>query len=248
MGLEGKVAAITGGNSGIGRAIAEDLAAQGAKVSIMGRSQDKLDATAAAVGNGVVTTQGDVTQVADIDRFIAATVSELGKLDILVANAGATPFAPATMVDEATFDSVADVNFKGKFFTVSRAIEHLNDGASVILVTSAVDDKGFENLTVYSAAKAAARNLARTFAAELAPRSIRVNALSPGAIETPFFEAAGMTEEQMQYMASEFVKLIPLGRFGQADEIAKAARFLASEDSSYMTGAELDVDGGIAQV
>ena len=248
MRLEGKVAAITGGNSGIGRAIAEEFASEGASVSIMGRDQGRLDAVAAGIDGRVVTTKGDVTAVADIDAFIARTVDALGPIDVLVANAGSTPFAPAETIDEGTFDNVSDVNFKGKFFTVQRALPHLNDGASVIFITSAVNVKGFENLSVYSAAKAAGRSLVRTLAAELAPRGIRVNALSPGAIETPFFEAAGLSQEQMQGMASEFVKAIPMGRFGRAGEIASAAGFLASDDSSYMTGSELTVDGGIAQV
>jgi NAD(P)-dependent dehydrogenase (short-subunit alcohol dehydrogenase family) len=248
MGLEGKVAAITGGNSGIGRSIAEEYARAGAQLAIMGRNQERLDATAAAVGNGTVAVQGDVTSVADIERFMSQTSASLGKIDVLVANAGMTPFAPATAVDEAMFDQISDINFKGAWFTVQKAIPVLNDGASVILVTSAVNKRGFDNLSVYSAAKAAVRNMAQTFARELAPQNVRVNALSPGAIETPFFENAGLNEEQMQYMAGEFVKMIPMGRFGQADEIAKAALFLASDDSSYMTGSELDVDGGIGQL
>ena len=211
MRLEGKVAAITGGNSGIGRAIAEEFANEGASVSIMGRDQGRLDDAAAGIDGRVVTTRGDVTVNGDIDAFIARTVEELGPIDILVANAGSTPFMPADAIDEATFDAVSDVNFKGKFFTVQRALPHLADGASVVFITSAVNVKGFPNMSVYSAAKAAGRSLVRTLAAELAPRGIRVNALSPGAIETPFFEATGMTPEQMQGMATEFVKVIPLG-------------------------------------
>jgi len=232
----------------IGRAIAEEFVSEGASVSITGRDQGRLDAAAAGIDGRAVTTQGDVTAIADIDAFVAHPVEDLGPIDILVANAGSTPFAPAETIDEATFDAVSDVNFEGKFFTVQRAPPHLADGASVIFITSAVNVKGFANPSVYSAAKAAGRSLVRTLAAELAPRGIRVNAMSPGAIEMPFFEAAGTAPEQMQGMVTEFIKLIPLGRFGRADEVARAARVLASDDSSCMTGSELSVDGGVAQV
>ncbi len=243
MKLIGKVAVVTGGNSGIGLATAQEFKAQGAKVAIFGRSQKTLDEAVHTIGEGTLAVRGDVTDLADLNRLYEQTVERFGKVDILVVNAGISKPAPVEQVDEALFDQISDTNFKGAFFTVQRALPHLTDGASIILVTAAVNQKGVPGYSVVSATKAALRSLARTFSAELLHRGIRVNALSPGTIETPIFGKLGLPVEPLKW-----AEQIPMKRIGTAEEMAKAALFLASSDSSYVLGSELVVDGGKTQI
>ena len=248
MKLEGKVAVITGGNSGIGLAIAQEFTQQGADVVIFGRNAQTLDEATQHLGNSTLAVQGDVTRLADLDRLYRETTERFGKIDILVANAGIAKPAPLELIDEAMFDLTSDVNFKGAFFTVQKAVPYLNDGASVILTTSAGNVKGLPNFSVYVATKAAVRSLARSFSAELLPRGIRVNALSPGPIETPIFGRMGLPPEAMDGIAAQMTEMIPIKRFGKPEEMAKAALFLASSDSSYVVGSELVADGGLSQL
>ncbi len=248
MKLQGKVAVVTGGNSGIGLAIAREFTEQGADVVVFGRNAQTLDEAVQSIGNGTLGVQGDVTRLDDLDRLYQETVARFGKIDILVANAGIARPAPLDLTDEALFDLTSDINFKGAFFTVQKAVPHLNDGASIILVTSAGNVKGLPNFSVYVATKAAVRSLARSFSAELLPRGIRVNALSPGPIETPIFGRMGLPEEAMDGIAAKMTEMLPIKRFGKPEEMAKAALFLASSDSSYVVGAELVADGGMSQL
>ena len=246
--LKNKVAVITGGNSGIGRAIAETFANEGAHVVISGRNNATLQTAAEAIGNGTLTVQADVTNLTDLDDLFEAVRERYGRIDVLVVNAGGGAVRPLEAADEAHFDSVSDVNFKGAFFTVQKALPLLADGAAILFTTSIANVRGFAGMSVYAATKAAVRSLARTFAAELAPRGIRVNALSPGPVDTPIFDRLGLSEEQTAEAKSSFVSQIPLGRIGTADEMARAALFLVSDDASFVTGAELAADGGLAQV
>lgn len=248
MKLAGKVAVITGGNSGIGLSIAREFSEQGAHVVIFGRSAETLQEAANTIGNGTLAVQGDVSKLEDLDRLYQETVATFGKIDVLVANAGVAKVAPIEHTDEALFDLISSVNFKGVFFTVQKAAPHLNDGASIVLTTSGTNVLGLPNFSVYAATKAAVRSLARTFSAELLPRGIRVNALSPGPIETPLFGRMGLPEEAMEGLATDITAQNPMGRFGNPEEIAKAALFLATSDSSYVAGTELVADGGMTQL
>ncbi len=246
--LNDKVAVITGGNSGIGLASATRFRQEGAKVAIFGRSRETLDAAAAELGDGGHAVQGNVTSLADLDKLFRETTERFGKIDVLMVNAGVAKPIPASAVDEATFDHTADINFKGVFFTVQRALPHLNDGASIILVSSVLNQKGLEGFSVYAATKAAVRSLARSFAAEFKERGIRVNVLSPGPIETPIYDRMGMPQAQLEEFGASITQQVPAGRFGSADEMAGAALFLASASSSYVNGSELAADGGFTQV
>ena len=246
--LKDKIALVTGGNSGIGLATAKEYAQQGATVIITGRNQETLDQAVSEIGGDSYSVQGDVSNLADLDRLYSVIKDRHGKIDILFANAGIAEVAPIEAVSEGFFDRHFDINVKGLFFTVQKALPLLSDGGSIILNASIVGTKGFGNFSVYSASKAAVRSLARTWATDLAPRGIRVNAISPGPIETPLYGKLGLAEEQVQQMGAAMVSQVPLARFGRASEIAGAALFLASSDSSYITGVELPVDGGIAQV
>lgn len=246
--LDGKVALITGGNSGIGLASARRFVAEGAKVAILGRDQKTLDSVAAELGADAVVAKGDVSSVTDIDRFVGEAVERLGKVDVLFANAGVAPFIPMDQVDEAAFDKIMNINVKGVFFSVQKALPHMNDGSSIILTSSVVNQMGMANGSVYSASKAAVRSLVRTMAAELSGRNIRVNTLSPGPIETPIFGRLDLPQEAMEEMTAGINTQVPLGRFGTAEEVANVALFLASDESSYVQGAEFAVDGGMAQV
>jgi NAD(P)-dependent dehydrogenase (short-subunit alcohol dehydrogenase family) len=248
MRLEKKNAAITGGNSGIGLAIARALVDEGATVAILGRDPDTLQAAAEALGPDTLATRGDASITDDLDRFYAGIDSHFGGLDILVVNAGVYRSAPLPDTSPEFFDQLSDVNFRGAFFTVQRALPLLRDGASVILVTSTINESGVPGLAVYAATKAAVRSLARSFAAELQPRGIRVNAISPGIIDTPIFDRLGLDEEGLAGLKSALADQVPTGRMGRPEEVAKVAVFLASDDSSYMTGCEIPVSGGLGQL
>ena len=246
--LEGKVALITGGNSGIGQAISLEFANEGANIAIFGRNQATLNETKNLIGNGTLTVQGDVTNLDDLEKLFKQTTEQKGKIDVLVVNAGIARVSPLSETTESFFDQVSDINFKGAFFTVQKALPYLNDGASIILLSSVVNIKGFPGFSVYAATKAAVRSLSRSWASELSPRGIRVNTLSPGPIETPIFDKMGLPREALDGFAEGMIQQVPLGRFGKPQEMAKAALFLASDDSSYVQGAELSADGGVAQV
>src|ERR1700736_1334840 len=246
--LEGKIALITGGNSGIGLATAKQFVNEGAYVFITGRRDPELAAAVKEIGRNVTGVQGDVAKLGDLDRLFAQIKKEKGKLDIVFANAGIGKYAPLGTIDEQHFDGIFDSNVKGLLFTVQKALPLLPDGASIILNASIVASKGLGANSVYSATKAAIRSFARTWTTDLKDRHIRVNAVSPGPIDTPGLNdllASAEGGEQRRKMISN---LVPLGRFGTPNEIAKAVVFLASDDSSYITGTELFVDGGFAQV
>jgi len=246
--LEGKIALVTGGNSGIGLATAKRFVNEGAHVFITGRRDPELAAAAKAIGRNVTCVQGDVSNLGDLDRLFAQIKREKGKLDIVFANAGVAKYAPFGEIAEELYDQIFDINVKGLLFTVQKALPLLPDGASIILNASIVASKGLSANSVYSATKAAVRSFARTWTTDLRDRRIRVNAVSPGSIDTPGLSgllASSPTGEQRAKMISNS---IPLARFGTPDEIAKAVVFLASDDSSYITGTELFVDGGFAQV
>ncbi len=246
--LEGRVAVITGGNSGIGLATAQRLAAEGAYVFITGRRQSELDLAARQIGKNVTGVQGDVSKLADLDRLYATVKQEKGQIDILFANAGAGEIAALGAISEEHFDKAFNINVKGLLFTVQKALPLFQDGGSIILNASITASKGMEAFSVYSATKAAVRSFARCWTVDLKARKIRVNAISPGPIDTPGFGNLGLSKEQEEQFKKNVVGSVPMGRMGSADEIAKAVLFLASDDSSYITGAELFVDGGMAQI
>jgi NAD(P)-dependent dehydrogenase (short-subunit alcohol dehydrogenase family) len=246
--LEGKVALVTGGNSGIGLASAKRLHEEGARVVITGRDAKTLDAAQGAIGAGTLAIQSDVSKIEDIDRLFSTVASKLGKIDVLFANAGIAKFAPYAASTEALFDELFAVNVKGLYFTLQKALPHLNDGASIILNTSVVASKGGENMGLYAATKAAVRSFARTAASELQGRKIRVNAVAPGPIETPIFGRSNLTEEQIEGFKAGVSARVPMRRLGRPEEVAGAVAFLASEDASYITGVELNVDGGMANL
>src|SRR2546421_2850306 len=246
--LEGKIALVTGGNSGIGLATAKRFVNEGAYVFTTGRRDRELAAAVKEIGRNVTGVQGDVSNLDDLDRLFAQIKREKGKLDIVFANAGVAKYAPFGKITEEHFDSIFNINVKGLLFTVQKALPLLPDGASIILNASIVASKGLPANSVYSATKAAVRAFARTWTTDLQDRRIRVNAVSPGPIETPGLQdlvaSTGASEQRLQMLANS----VPLGRLGTPDEIAKAVVFLASDDSSYITGTEVFVDGGMAQV
>jgi NAD(P)-dependent dehydrogenase (short-subunit alcohol dehydrogenase family) len=246
--LEGKVAVVTGGNSGIGLATAKRLVEEGAHVVITGRREKELKEAAALIGRNVTTVAGDVSRLDDLDRLYAVVKQKHGHIDVLFANAGWGEVAPIGTATEAHFDKTFDLNAKGTFFTVQKAIPLFKDGGSIILNTSVSNVMGLPTFAVYAASKAAVRSFARGWAMELKDRKIRVNAISPGPIDTPALEKAGLTPEQAQQAAEQFVTQVPLGRRGKPEEIAAAVVFFASDESSYITGVELAVDGGMVQV
>ncbi len=246
--LKGKIALVTGGTSGIGLATAKRFVGEGAYVFITGRRDRELAAAVKEIGRNVTGVQGDMSSLGDLDRLFAQIKREKGKLDVVFANAGVAKYAPFGRITEDDYDSIFDVNVKGVLFTVQKALPLMPDGASVILNASVVASKGLIANSVYSATKAAVRSFARTWTTDLKDRRIRVNAVSPGPIDTPGLNdlaaSAGGGEQRLKTIASG----VPLGRLGRPDEIAKAVVFLASDDASYVTGAELFVDGGFAQV
>jgi NAD(P)-dependent dehydrogenase (short-subunit alcohol dehydrogenase family) len=253
--LEGKVAVITGGSSGIGLATAQRfVSGDAAYVFITGRRQSQLDQAVKQIGknnnnNNVTGVQRDVSNLADLDRLYATVKEQKGHIDILFANAGFDEFAPLGAITESHFDKIFSVNVKGLLFTVQKALPLFQDGGgSIILTASAGGSKGIEGYNVYHATKAAIRSFARTWTVDLKHRKIRVNAISPGPIKTPLIDTLVQSEEQAERLKASVVGTIPLGRMGNPDEVAKAASFLASDDSSYVTGIELFVDGGVGQI
>jgi NAD(P)-dependent dehydrogenase (short-subunit alcohol dehydrogenase family) len=246
--LEGKVAVVTGGNSGIGLATAKEFVAEGAYVFITGRRQAQLDAAVKEIGRNITAVQGDVANLVDLDRLYSTVKAKKGRIDILFANAGVAELAPLGQITEEHFDRIFDTNVKGMLFTVQKALPLIPNGASIILNASIVASTGSPAFSVYSATKAAIRSFARTWIIDLKERKIRVNAISPGPIATPGLDGLTQTAGIGDQLKAGLLAGVPLGRFGTPDEIARAAVFLASDDSSFVTGTELFVDGGLAQV
>jgi len=246
--LDGKIALVTGGTSGIGLATAKRFVSEGAHVFITGRREPELATAVKEIGRNVTGVRGDVSRLSDLDRLFGQIKQEKGRLDVVFANAGVATYAPFGKITEEHYDSIFDINVKGLLFTVQKALALMPEGASIILNASVVASKGLTANSVYSATKAAVRSFARTWTTDLKDRRIRVNAVSPGPIDTPglndLVASTGAGEQRMKAVAGG----VPLGRLGTADEIAKAVVFLASDDSSYVTGTELFVDGGFAQV
>ena len=246
--LEGKVAVITGGNSGIGLATAKLFREHGAKVAISGRDKKSLDEAVEAIGSGTIGVQSDVRELAGLEHLFKTVSSQLGKIDVLFANAGVAKFAPIADTPESLYDQVFDINVKGTFFTIQKAIAHLNDGAAIVLNTTFFNQTGAPGTSVYSASKAAVRSMVRVAASELVGRGIRVNAVSPGPIATPIYGRLGLPKEAVDAMAQGILAQVPMKRFGQPEEVASTVLFLASSDASYITGVEVEVGGGIGQV
>lgn len=247
--LDGKVALVTGGSTGIGLATAKEFVEEGAYVYITGRNETDLNNAVIEIGRNVTGVQGDVSKNSDLDRLYRQIKEEKGQLDVVFANAGVAEFVPVDQVTEEHYDKLFGINVRGLFFTVQKALSLLKSGASVILNASAVSVKGFEAASVYSATKAAVRSFARTWTTDLKDRNIRVNVLSPGPIETPIMaKLTGGDEAQLDEFKSGITSIVPQGRIGKPEEIAKPVVFLASDDSSFISGIELFVDGGAAAV
>jgi NAD(P)-dependent dehydrogenase (short-subunit alcohol dehydrogenase family) len=246
--LEGKVAVVTGGNSGIGLATAKRFLEEGAKVAISGRDQKTLEAAAKSLGDGVVAVKADTANAQETERFFKEVQRKLGKIDVLFLNAGVAKFTPLAETPEPVFDEQFDINIKGAYFTLQKALPLLNDGASIIFNTSVAGQIGAPNTTVYSATKAALRSLARTAAAELVTRNIRVNTVAPGPIVTPIFGRTGLPQQAIDEFTKELTAKNPMKRFGQPEEVASVVAFLGSSDASYITGVEINVDGGFGQL
>jgi NAD(P)-dependent dehydrogenase (short-subunit alcohol dehydrogenase family) len=246
--LAGKVAVVTGGSSGLGLATAERFVAEGAYVFITGRRQSEIDAAVKQIGKNVTGVQGDISKLADLDRLYATVKQQKGRIDILFANAGGGEFAPLGEITEAHFDKTFGINVKGTLFTVQKALPLMPDGAAIVINGSIVSIKGGPAFGVYAATKAALRSFARTWTVDLKERKIRVNVVSPGTVITPGYKSAGLTDEQIKEFEAQAAGITPLGRAGTPDEIASAVLFLASDDSSFVAGIELFVDGGQAQI
>jgi len=246
--LEGKIALVTGGSSGIGLATAEQFVQEGAYVFITGRRQPELDAARELIGEHVTAIQADVSNLNDLDRVYSTIQQDQGRLDVLFANAGVGKLAPLGSITEEHFDTLFDINVKGLLFSVQKALPLMPEGASIILNASTATIKGLHSFSVYAATKAAIRSFARSWTLDLKERKIRVNAVSPGVVPTPGYGLLGLTEEQMDEFVAVQAVGIPLGRVGTPEEIAKVVVFLASDDSSFVNGIELFVDGGMAQI
>ena len=246
--LEGKVALVTGGNSGIGLATAKLLRQEGAKVAISGRDEASLAAAAKEIGGDTLALRADILKIADLNSLFTEVVRTLGKIDVLFANAGVAKFASIADSSEALYDELFDTNVKGTFFTIQKSLPYLNDGASIVLNTTFADRTGLPGSSVYAAGKAALRSFVRVASAELVSRGIRVNAVAPGPIATPIFGKLGMTKEQVDDLAGVILGRVPMKRLGQPEDIAGAVAFLAGPDAAYITGVELNVDGGAGQV
>lgn len=252
MKLKGKIAVITGGNSGIGFGIAKEFVKEGAKGVIHGRNQEKLEKSQNELGDSFIAIKGDVTKLNDLDELFKKTSAKFGKIDALIVNAGggvgSKTLMPLAEITEESFDLMTDLNLKSAYFTVQKSLPYLNDGASVIFIGSIASELGVPGFSAYCAAKAAVRSLARTFSAELLGRNIRVNVISPGIIDTPVFKAIGIPDEEIPNVQGVFIQKTPLGRMGRPSEIGTVATFLASDESSFIVGEEINVDGGILGV
>jgi NAD(P)-dependent dehydrogenase (short-subunit alcohol dehydrogenase family) len=248
MKLAEKVVLVTGGSSGIGLATAKLFSQEGAKVVISGRDRSALDTAVLAIGGDVLALQADVADLKQIDRLYSMVSEKFGKIDVLFANAGIAKFAPLEATTEALYDEVFTINLKGVYFTVQKALAHLNDNAAIVLNTSFLGEIGFPSTSVLAASKAAVRSLVKTFSAELVNRGIRVNAVSPGAIATPIYGKLNMPQEAVDAMAQNIINRVPMKQFGTPEDIAKAVLFLSTSDSAYILGAEIAVDGGISQL
>jgi NAD(P)-dependent dehydrogenase (short-subunit alcohol dehydrogenase family) len=246
--FEGKTVVVTGGNSGIGLATAKLFHDEGAKVAVSGRDQKTLDEAVKIIGGDTLAVKADVSKLSDIDKFYAQVTAKFGKIDAIFANAGIAKFAPAATTSEQFFDETFDINVKGLYFTLQKAIPLLNDNAGIVLNSSIVNAKGTPNASVYAASKAAVRSLARTFAAELVERGIRVNVVSPGPITTPIFGRTGLPQEAVDQFAEQIKSTNPMKRFGKPEEVGHAVLFLASSEASYITAVDLNVDGGAGQI
>ncbi len=245
--LKNKIAFITGGNSGIGLATAQEFAKQGAKVLILARSKEKADQALLQIDGDAEGYVGDVSDLDSIRDVCAQIATKHKRLDIVVANAGIAPMTPFGQVTETSFDEIFDVNVKGSFFTVQNTLDLLGKGSSVILISSCLNEMGMEGFSLYNASKAAIRSLARSLTPDLAAKGARINVLSPGPIHTPALSNVGISEAQIAALHATFSTILPAGRVGQPEEIAKAALFLASDDSSFMLGSEIQADGGMNQ-
>lgn len=246
--LEGKVALVTGGTTGIGLAIAQEFVAQGAYVFITGRREAELEKAKHTIGRNVTAVQGDVAKLEDLDKLYDTVAREKGHLDIVITNAGIGEFGATAEASPEHFDKIFNVNVRGAFFTVQKAVKLLKDGGSVVVVSSIAQYAGIPGFAVYSATKAAVRSFVRTWAAEFKDRGIRFNSLSPGPIDTPIFDSILPDPQAAAAAKQGFVTQVPLGRIGRPEEMAKAALFLASDDSSYSTGIDLVADGGMSQI
>ncbi len=245
--LAGKVAVVTGGSTGIGLATAKLLADEGARVYITGRREAELNKAVQEIGKGAIGVQGDVSSLADLDRLYQRVQEQSGRVDILFANAGSGEFVPLGAITEEHFDKTFDANVKGLVFTVQKALPLFSAGGSIILNASVATIKGIGAFSVYAASKAAVRSFARSWTVDLKGRNIRVNVVSPGPVDTPIFDGIGSPDEVAK-AKENFASVVPMGRIASADEIAKAVLFLASDDSSFVSGAELFVDGGLGQI
>ena len=246
--LEGKIAVITGGSTGIGLATAQKFVSEGAYVFITGRRQAELDKAKALIGKNVTAVQSDAAKLEDLDKLYDIVARQKGRIDILIANAGVGELVPTADATPEHFDRIFNVNARGVFFTVQKSLKLLRDGASIVITASNAQYIGVPGFAAYSATKAAERSFVRTWAAEFKTRGIRVNTLSPGPIDTPIFETVGKTPEEVEKIKQGFASQVPLGRIGRPEEMAKAALFLASEDSSFSTGIDLVADGGMSQI
>ena len=246
--LANKTAVITGGSTGIGFETAKQFIAQGARVIVTGQNEERLNAAAKALGENVIAVKADVRSLADLDHLAAQVKAKFGKIDILFANAGIGYFAPLEQVDEALYDNQFDINVKGVFFTIQKLAILLNEGSSIILNASAIHEKGSPAGSIYFATKAAVRSLARSLAAELGPRKIRVNSISPGVIRTNFESKLNLPDGVFEGFIGAVLQSAPLGREGTTGEVAQTAVFLGSNESSYITATDLTVDGGYMNV
>lgn len=246
--LDGKVAVVTGGSAGIGLAIAERFVTEGASVFITGRRQTALNAAVAAIGPQATGICGDSSSLVDLDRLYDTVRAKAGRLDIVIANAGYGEAAPIGAISEEHFEKSFTANVRSALFTVQKALPMLRDGGAIILIGSIITARAIAGYSAYAASKAAIRSFARQWMLDLAPRRIRVNVISPGPIETPGLDSLAAGEEERRVFKAELAARVPLGRIGQADEVAKTAVFLASDDASFVNGVELFVDGGLAQI
>jgi NAD(P)-dependent dehydrogenase (short-subunit alcohol dehydrogenase family) len=246
--LQGKVAVVTGGSSGIGLTTAKRFVEEGAFVYITGRRQTELDTAVSEIGRNVVAVQGDVSNLADLDRLYTKVAREKGKIDVLFAGAGILDPQPLAETTEESFDKLFAINTRGLAFTVKKALPLLNDGGAIIAIASIAHGKGIPGLGAYSATKAAVRSFVRTWTAELKDRRIRVNAISPGPVDTPIFDQQAQSKEGADQARAQFAAAVPFGRLGRPAEIASAALFLASDEASFIAGIDLPVDGGMTAI